>query len=152
MFQFSGFAPITRWHVFNMPGCPIGISADQLVCANPRSLSQLITSFFASESLGIPHTLLFCLLYFLSFIFFVLLILSIIFSFKYFYLIVISTYVENVSFSICQWTYWSLRFWKSLWFCFFICFNLLRFSVTLETPSGEYRSRTGDLLRARQAL
>ena len=36
-----------------MPGCPIRKSADQFVCANPRSLSQLITSFFASESLGI---------------------------------------------------------------------------------------------------
>ena len=37
-------------------GCPIRKSADQFVCADPRSLSQLITSFFASESLGIPHT------------------------------------------------------------------------------------------------
>jgi hypothetical protein len=35
------------------------------VCANPRSLSQLITSFIASESLGIRHTPLFSLLYFL---------------------------------------------------------------------------------------
>jgi hypothetical protein len=33
------------------------------MCAHPRSFSQLITSFFASESLGIPHTPLFCLLY-----------------------------------------------------------------------------------------
>ena len=31
---------------------------------DPRSFSQLITSFFASESLGIPHTPLFCLLYY----------------------------------------------------------------------------------------
>ena len=36
-----------------MPGCPIRKSTDQVVCADPRSLSQLITSFFASESLGI---------------------------------------------------------------------------------------------------
>ena len=36
-----------------MPGCPIRKSTDQIVCADPRSLSQLITSFFASESLGI---------------------------------------------------------------------------------------------------
>ena len=55
-------SPCGGWHVFNMPGCPIQISADHLVCANPRSFSQLITSFFASESLGIPHTPLFCLL------------------------------------------------------------------------------------------
>ena len=47
-----------------MVGCPIRIPADHIVCANPRSFSQLITSFFASESLGIPHTPLFCLLYF----------------------------------------------------------------------------------------
>lgn len=39
-----------------MPGCPIRISADQFVCANPRSFSQLTTSFVASESLGIRHT------------------------------------------------------------------------------------------------
>ena len=44
-----------------MPGCPIQVSTDQFVCANPRSFSQLITPFFASESLGIPHTPLFCL-------------------------------------------------------------------------------------------
>ena len=36
-----------------MPGCPIRKSTDQFVCADPRSLSQLITSFVASESLGI---------------------------------------------------------------------------------------------------
>ena len=36
-------------------GCPIRISTDQSVCACPRSFSQLITSFIASESLGIPH-------------------------------------------------------------------------------------------------
>jgi hypothetical protein len=42
--------------IFNQVGCPIRKSADQFVCANPRSLSQLITSFFASESLGILHT------------------------------------------------------------------------------------------------
>ena len=39
-----------------MPGCPIRKSTDQILFADPRSLSQLITSFFASESLGIPHT------------------------------------------------------------------------------------------------
>ena len=61
MFQFSGFAHLSMWLVFNKPGCPIRISTDQFVCANPRSFSQLITSFFASESLGIPHTPLICL-------------------------------------------------------------------------------------------
>src|SRR6478735_6970464 len=64
MFQFSGFAHLSVYYVFNIVGCPIRISTDQFVCANPRSFSQLITSFFASESLGIPHTPLFCLLYY----------------------------------------------------------------------------------------
>ena len=36
-------------------GCPIRKSADQRAFAPPRGLSQLITSFFASESQGILH-------------------------------------------------------------------------------------------------
>src|SRR5690606_13074405 len=56
MFQFTGFAWLSPWHAFNMPGCPIRIPADHIVCADPRSFSQLIASFVASESLGIPHT------------------------------------------------------------------------------------------------
>ena len=55
------------YYIFNIVGCPIRISADQIMCADPRSFSQLITSFIASESLGIPHTPLFSLLYFLLF-------------------------------------------------------------------------------------
>ena len=66
MFQFSGFALLSEYYAFNIVGCPIRISPDQFVCADPRRFSQLITSFFASESLGIPHTPLFCLLYFLA--------------------------------------------------------------------------------------
>ena len=65
-FSSPGLPPY-GYYIFNIVGCPIRISADQFVCANPRSFSQLITSFIASESLGIPHTLLFSLLYFLSF-------------------------------------------------------------------------------------
>jgi hypothetical protein len=61
-FSSAGSPPI-GYYVFNIVGCPIRISTDQFVCANPRSFSQLITSFFASESLGIPHTPLFCLLF-----------------------------------------------------------------------------------------
>ena len=44
-------------------GCPIRIPVDQFVFANPHGFSQLITSFFASESLGIPHTPLHYFLY-----------------------------------------------------------------------------------------
>ena len=63
MFQFSGFAHLSVYYVFNIVGCPIQVFTDHIVCANPRNFSQLITPFIASESLGIPHTPLFCLLY-----------------------------------------------------------------------------------------
>ncbi len=56
-YYLSPMTSLTRYHVFNMVGCPIRTSADQFLFADPRSFSQLITSFFASESLGIPHTL-----------------------------------------------------------------------------------------------
>ena len=36
--------------------CLIRTPADHVLFADPRSFSQLTTSFFASESLGIPHT------------------------------------------------------------------------------------------------
>src|SRR5690606_16130035 len=42
-----------------MPGCPIRKSTDQIICADPRRLSQLITSFIASESLGMHRVPLF---------------------------------------------------------------------------------------------
>ena len=45
--------------IFNRIGCPIRKPPDQFAFADPRRLSQLVTSFFASESLGIPHTPLF---------------------------------------------------------------------------------------------
>ena len=44
------------YYTFSIVGCPIRIFADQCVCATPHDFSQLITSFIASESLGIPHT------------------------------------------------------------------------------------------------
>src|ERR1700744_1732717 len=53
MFQFSTFALLQL--VFNKLGFPIQKSADQFIFADPRSLSQLITSFIASESQGIPR-------------------------------------------------------------------------------------------------
>ena len=59
MFQFPGFAHLAVYSNFIRVGCPIRKSSDQNLFAVPRSLSQLITSFFASESLGIPHTPLF---------------------------------------------------------------------------------------------
>ena len=64
MFQFSGFAHLSVYYLFKIVGCPIQVFTDLIVCADPRNFSQLITPFIASESLGIPHTPLFCLLYF----------------------------------------------------------------------------------------
>ena len=58
MFQFPTFASLVnqRSLAFNQGGCPIRISVDQCIFATPHRFSQLITSFIASESLGIPHT------------------------------------------------------------------------------------------------
>ena len=53
-FSSPGLPPF-GYLVFNQLGCPIRTSADQWVCAPPRSLSQLVASFIASESLGIPR-------------------------------------------------------------------------------------------------
>ena len=58
--------PIKGYHAFNIVGCPIRKSSDQRSFAPPRSLSQLITSFFASESQGIRHSLLLTSLFFLA--------------------------------------------------------------------------------------
>ena len=53
-FSSPGSPPdYSGYHVFNMVGCPIRISPDQRLFAPPRSFSQLVTSFFASESPGI---------------------------------------------------------------------------------------------------
>ena len=66
MFQFPPFAHAFRvWCGRTAPGCPIRISADQCVFATNHGFSQLITSFFASESQGILHMPLFA--FFLSF-------------------------------------------------------------------------------------
>ena len=56
MFQFPALASCRAgWHSFRMSGCPIRKSSDQRLFAPTRSLSQLITSFIASESQGIRH-------------------------------------------------------------------------------------------------
>ena len=65
MFQFGGFPPhgygfTLRYRRVTPVGFPIQISADHLVFANPRRFSQLITSFFGSQCLGI-HPVLFSL-------------------------------------------------------------------------------------------
>ena len=60
MFQFRGFAP--RFEVPLLVGCPIRIFADCRSFAPPRDFSQLITSFFALQSLGILRVPLFSFL------------------------------------------------------------------------------------------
>ena len=57
MFQFPRLAPCVAWCApFRRAGCPIRKSRDQWPFAPTPCLSQLITSFFASVSLGIRHT------------------------------------------------------------------------------------------------
>ena len=62
MFQFPALASRTTAgrHPVRMPGSPIRKPADQRSPAPPRGLSQLVTSFIASESLGIRRTPLSC--------------------------------------------------------------------------------------------
>ena len=58
MFQFPRFASLHKQgcQSFRLAGCPIRISPDQRSFAPTRSLTQLITSFIASMSLGIRHS------------------------------------------------------------------------------------------------
>ena len=55
---FSSPRLLTDWQCDRccLPGCPIRRFADLGIFAPPRNFSQLITSFFASESLGILHS------------------------------------------------------------------------------------------------
>ena len=56
MFQFPGFAPrMARCREVVPAGCPIRKSAYHRIFAPTRGLSQLVTSFVASESQGILH-------------------------------------------------------------------------------------------------
>ena len=60
MFQFPALASIIDGcYLFKVTGCPIRKFTDQGLFAPPRDLSQLITSFIASESQGIRHAPLF---------------------------------------------------------------------------------------------
>ena len=64
MFQFPGFPSHTYWFsmqstILHRVCSHIRKSADQSLYAAPRSLSQLVTSFFGSQCQGILHMLLF---------------------------------------------------------------------------------------------
>ncbi len=55
-FSSPGSPPVYNRMPESLPaGCPIRKSTGQRVFAPRRGLSQLVTSFFASESQGIPH-------------------------------------------------------------------------------------------------
>ena len=56
MFQFSGLTSDIIGYSIARVGCPIRIFTDQRLFAPPRNFSQLITSFFVSESQGILRT------------------------------------------------------------------------------------------------
>jgi hypothetical protein len=56
MFQFPGLATCDYEFIAGLLGFPIRKSPDQSLLATPRSLSQLSTSFIASDCLGIHHT------------------------------------------------------------------------------------------------
>ena len=61
MFQFPGLATCDYEFIAGLgqdalSGFPIRRSPDQSLLAAPRSFSQLSTSFFASDCLGIHHT------------------------------------------------------------------------------------------------
>ncbi len=66
MFQFPAFAPVTRYTAFDRVGSPIQTSPDHFLFADPRSFSQLTTSFFAFGSQGILRSLLFSFSYFVN--------------------------------------------------------------------------------------
>lgn len=65
MFQFSGLTSDIIGYSIARVGCPIRIFTDQRLFAPPRNFSQLITSFFVSESQGIPRTPLLTFFYLL---------------------------------------------------------------------------------------
>ena len=64
MFQFTSSLHLKLWIHFKLnarltyPGSPIRKSADLSVCATPRSLSQLVTSFIDDRCQGIRPALL----------------------------------------------------------------------------------------------
>ena len=66
MFQFPALALLSQCLVFNQTGYPIRRSPDQRSFAPPRSFSQLTTSFIASLSPGIHHSLFSFFFFFIS--------------------------------------------------------------------------------------
>ena len=110
------------------------MSADYPVFASPRSFSQLNTSFFASESLGIPHTPL-CTSYSTRILF-------------------LSQYVNELLFHCFSYMFHSQRLLPMIPVSVGLLSVAVPHSCSLYPPlfCGGYRSRTDDPLRARQVL
>ena len=58
-FSSQRLLPLKGCTAFSRAGCPIQMSPDHFLFADPRSFSQLTTSFVASRSQGILRSLLF---------------------------------------------------------------------------------------------
>ena len=113
MFQFPTFAfYLHRISRLLRMGCPIRVSADQFVFANSRSLSQLVTPFFASESQGILRTPLvtFFLRILVMILFYSLLVSSYLLWFDSYVIICIITLFPNMPKNVKQLKVQSLKF------------------------------------------
>ena len=146
-----------EWYDFIVPGCPIRKSPDYRLYAATRSLSQLTTSFIASQRLGIRHAPLFALK-----------ILNLLNLINYVLFPCINTFLQKNCFpNMSKNLSWipSIKYLVSGWcdvegvepFILPVQLHLtLLLSVTdislLKRKSGGYRSRTDDPLRARQVL
>jgi hypothetical protein len=89
----------SEYHAFSVVGCPIRIPTDQRLFAPPRRFSQLITSFFASGSLGIHRMPL------LTFFTTIYLVLINIF-FQYVKELLSAATLVKMDFSISRWLFW----------------------------------------------
>ena len=130
MFQFSGFAP-DKSGIQSSTGwvAPFGNLRIKRLFAPSRSLSQLVTSFIASESQGIHRSLLFTF-----------------FKIRLIKKSHFSNMSKNSSSAEASAKVDHVHNLKS------ISENDSAVANAMADSGGEYRSRTDDLLRARQAL
>ena len=162
-----------------MLGCPIRKSRDQRLFAPPPSLSQLITSFIASQSLGIHRSLLFAFFILVARTWFrhvttswfkysmhsldCSIVLHCFTTFSLFLSIyqrsslnlqpIIQEFISQISI-VCLTTCWfkMLIYRVSILLNLFYSFYSSKKNNSLVDFRGEYRARTDDPLRARQVL
>ena len=145
--------PPFGYHDFIVMGFPIRKSSDQRLCAPPRSLSQLITSFIASESQGIRHA---PLLAFKKCSNFKKIEIQLKQDVKELFPTNseqwISTGIEPVSRKYRAPSEQSIHMSNKSTTVAVVSLRCIRIRIWPVGRGGEYRSRTDDLLRARQAL